>query len=195
MARWRASVLAILLASFPGVSSAQVDCDAVPHGPARTDCYVGLSRVYRGQSDVAAGNARVQSDAARLQRVTGTRSHSKASKHRRKKLPQLAQNEVADRSGQGSSAAPSGRGKIGPGIRILLTVGPSNLLRGNLCSMLAWRSWGRLCAERCIALALQARPKCNEVARVVRTVDHTMTVRAKNRKILGDVVLDRDTLC
>src|SRR5258706_5513174 len=85
MTRWRTSVLAILLASFPGVVSAQVDCDAVPHGPARTDCYVGLSRVYRGQSDVAAGNARAQSDAARLQQVTGTRNHSKASKHRRKK--------------------------------------------------------------------------------------------------------------
>lgn len=115
MTRWRESVLGILLASFPGVVSAQVDCDTVPHGPARTDCYVGLSRVYRGQSDVAAGNAHVQSDAARLQQVTGTRNHSKASKHRRKKLPQLAQNDVADRSGQGSSAAPSGRGKIWPG--------------------------------------------------------------------------------
>jgi hypothetical protein len=29
-----------------------------------------------------------------------------------------------------------------------------------------------------ITLALQARPKCNEVARVVRTMDHAMTVRA-----------------
>jgi hypothetical protein len=48
MTRWRASVLAILLASFPGVVSAQVDCNAVPAGPARTDYYIGLSRVYRG---------------------------------------------------------------------------------------------------------------------------------------------------
>jgi len=64
MTRWRASVLAILLASFPSVVSAQVDCAAVPTGPARTDCYIGQSRIYQGQSDVAAGNARVQSDAA-----------------------------------------------------------------------------------------------------------------------------------
>jgi len=76
-------VAALLLASFPSVVSAQVDCNAVPAGPARTDCYIGLGRVYQGQSDIAAGNARVQSDAARLQRVTGTRSRSKASKHRR----------------------------------------------------------------------------------------------------------------
>ena len=84
MTRWRASVLAILLASFPGVVSAQVDCNAVPAGPARTDCYIGQSRIYQGQSDVAAGKARVQSDAARYQQVTGTRSRSKAPKHRPK---------------------------------------------------------------------------------------------------------------
>jgi hypothetical protein len=40
MVHWTASVVAILLASFPGVVSAQVDCDAVPAGPARTDCYI-----------------------------------------------------------------------------------------------------------------------------------------------------------
>jgi hypothetical protein len=83
MKHWAASVVAISLASFPGVVSAQVDCNAIPAGPARTDCYIGLSRVYRGQSDVTAGNARVQSDTARYQQVTGTRSRSKASKHRR----------------------------------------------------------------------------------------------------------------
>jgi hypothetical protein len=83
MTHWNASVVAILLASFPDVVSAQVDCDAVPAGPARTDCYIGLSRIYRGQSDAAARSARVQSDAARLQQVTETRTRSKASKHRR----------------------------------------------------------------------------------------------------------------
>jgi hypothetical protein len=46
-------------------------------------------RGYRGQSDVAAGNARVQADAARYQQVTGT-------------------NKVADRLG---SAARAGGGK------------------------------------------------------------------------------------
>jgi hypothetical protein len=85
MTRWRASVLAILLASLPGVVSAQVDCNAVPVGPARTDCYIGQSRIYQGQSDVAAGKARVQTDAARYQQVTGTRSRVKVSKHRRNK--------------------------------------------------------------------------------------------------------------
>jgi hypothetical protein len=63
--------------------SARVDCDGVPAGPARTDCYIGLSRVYRGQTDIAAGKARVQSDAARLQQVTGTTGRPRTLEHRR----------------------------------------------------------------------------------------------------------------
>jgi hypothetical protein len=84
MTYWTAGIVAISLASVSSVASAQ-NCDAIPAGPARTDCYIGLSRIYQGQSDVAAGNARVQSDAARLRQVTGTSNHSKSSRHRRKK--------------------------------------------------------------------------------------------------------------
>jgi hypothetical protein len=69
---WSASVVAILLASFPGVASAQVNCAAIPHGPARTDCYLGLSQFYRGKSDLAAARARAQSDAAWYRAITGT---------------------------------------------------------------------------------------------------------------------------
>jgi len=84
MKYWTASAVAILLASFPVVASAQVDCEATPAGPARTDCYIGLGRIDQGQTDVVAGKARVQRDAARLQQVTGKRNRSKASKRRRK---------------------------------------------------------------------------------------------------------------
>jgi hypothetical protein len=82
MTRRCAGVVAILVASFPGVVSAKVDCGAVPQGPARTDCYLGLSQFYRGQSDVAAGKARVQSDAARYRQVTGS-THPKHKSHHR----------------------------------------------------------------------------------------------------------------
>jgi hypothetical protein len=85
MQHWIVSVVAVLIAILPRIVSAQVDCNAVPAGPARTDCYIGQSRIYQGQSDVAAGKSRVQTDAARYQQVTGTRSRSKASKHRRNK--------------------------------------------------------------------------------------------------------------
>jgi hypothetical protein len=72
MTHWTESAVVILLASFSGVASAQVDCDAIPHGPARTDCYLALSQFYRGQSDLAAARARVQSDAAWYRAITGT---------------------------------------------------------------------------------------------------------------------------
>ena len=72
MKHWTASVVAILLASFPCVVSAQVDCNAVPAGPARTDCFLGLSQFYRGQSDLAAARAQAQSDAAWYRAITGT---------------------------------------------------------------------------------------------------------------------------
>jgi hypothetical protein len=78
-----ASVVAILLASFPGVVSAQVDCGAIPQGPARTDCYLGLNQFYRGQSDVAVAKAGVQSDAARYRQIAGT-ENPKHKRHRRK---------------------------------------------------------------------------------------------------------------
>ena len=58
MIHWTASVAAILLVGFPGVASAQVNCEAIPHRPARTDCYLGLSQFYRGQSNLAAAGAR-----------------------------------------------------------------------------------------------------------------------------------------
>jgi len=74
-------VVAVLLASFADATSAQTNCEALPAGPARTDCYVGLGRIHRGQSDVAATKARVQSDAARYKEMTGARL-SKRESHR-----------------------------------------------------------------------------------------------------------------
>jgi hypothetical protein len=72
MTRWSASVVAVFLVSFPGPASAQVNCEAIPRGPARTDCYLGLAQFYRGQSDLAAAKALQQSDAAWYRAITGT---------------------------------------------------------------------------------------------------------------------------
>ena len=80
---WTESVVAILLASFPAVASAQVNCEAIPHGPERTDCYLGLSELYRAQSDLAAAKAQAQSDAAWYRAVTGTEP-PKHKTHRRR---------------------------------------------------------------------------------------------------------------
>ena len=73
MTHWTASVVfALLLAGFPAVASAQMNCEAIPQGPERTDCYLGLSQFYRGQSDLAAAKARAQADAAWYRAITGT---------------------------------------------------------------------------------------------------------------------------
>ena len=82
MTHWTASAVAILLASYPDLAVAQ-NCDAIPAGPERTDCYIGLSRVYQGQSAVAADKARLQSDAARYRQITGTEYPRHKSHHRK----------------------------------------------------------------------------------------------------------------
>lgn len=75
-------VAAAFLASFPAIVSAQVDCKAIPAGSDRTDCYLGLSQLYRAQSDLAAAKARAQSDAAWYRAIAGT-NPSKHKAHRR----------------------------------------------------------------------------------------------------------------
>jgi hypothetical protein len=67
-----ACVAALLLAGFSGVANAQAGCAGIPRGPERTDCYLGLSQLYRAQSDLAAARARAQSDAAWYRAITGT---------------------------------------------------------------------------------------------------------------------------
>ena len=72
MTLWTGSVVAVLLAAFPGVASGQANCEAIPRGPARTDCYLALSQFYRARSDLAADRALAQSDAAWYRAITGT---------------------------------------------------------------------------------------------------------------------------
>ncbi len=72
MTHWTTNLAAILLASAPEIVSAQVNCGAIPHGPARTNCYLGLSQFYKAQSDLAAAQARAQADAAWYRAITGS---------------------------------------------------------------------------------------------------------------------------
>jgi hypothetical protein len=46
------------------------DCASLS-GPARTDCYIGRSRILGEQSDIAANSARLRTSAERLRAVTG----------------------------------------------------------------------------------------------------------------------------
>ena len=60
MAHRTASIIAIVLASCSEAASAKVNCDGIPQGPARTDCYLSLSQLYRAQSDLAAARAQAR---------------------------------------------------------------------------------------------------------------------------------------
>ena len=50
---------------------AQANCDSMPAGPARTDCYIGLSRLNRQDFEIAAGTAQHGKDTAKYHQVTG----------------------------------------------------------------------------------------------------------------------------
>jgi hypothetical protein len=72
--------LLTLAASSAGVANAQVDCGAIPAGPARTDCFIGLSRINQQNSEIAATTARQQTDRATYRQLTGSR-RAKTQRH------------------------------------------------------------------------------------------------------------------
>jgi hypothetical protein len=66
---------ALLMAGSLGLAMGQVNCDTLPAGPARTDCYIGLSRINRQKSEISAGVAQQQAETANYRKVTGKRSN------------------------------------------------------------------------------------------------------------------------
>ncbi len=80
---WTASFAAILLVFAAAVADAQPNCEAVPRGPERTDCYLALSQFYRAQSNLAADRALAQSDAAWYRAITGTDPPKQKTRRRR----------------------------------------------------------------------------------------------------------------
>ena len=71
------AALSAAVVGYSGSATAQTNCEAVPPGPARTDCYIGLSRINRQKSDIAAGVARQRIDRAIYRNVAGTRPRKK----------------------------------------------------------------------------------------------------------------------
>jgi hypothetical protein len=66
-----------LVASSTGVANAQVNCETIRAGPARTDCYIGLGRISRQKSDIAASTAQQNAESATYHQLTGRRSNAK----------------------------------------------------------------------------------------------------------------------
>lgn len=66
------------------IETAQLDCASFAPGPARTDCYIALSRIHQQDFEIAAAAARRSRDIARYHRVTGQHRNatSRATKQR-----------------------------------------------------------------------------------------------------------------
>jgi hypothetical protein len=61
--------IAVVCLAVPKEARAQ-DCESMS-GPARTDCFIGRSRIYGQQSGIAASSARVRTGEEYLRAVTG----------------------------------------------------------------------------------------------------------------------------
>jgi hypothetical protein len=50
---------------------------ALPAGPARTECYIGLGRINRQKSELSTGVARQEAETAIYYKATGKRTNKK----------------------------------------------------------------------------------------------------------------------
>jgi hypothetical protein len=77
----RSSILLVLLSSglvVPLAAVGQGDCEAMPAGRNRTDCFIGRARILNQRSNIARDKARLQSNRAHLQATTGASGPSAA---------------------------------------------------------------------------------------------------------------------
>jgi hypothetical protein len=79
------ATVATIAMGFPEFASAQGDCETMPVGPARTDCFMVRARIQGQKSDIAATKARQSTDAAVLGVTTGTNPKPKARKGKPKR--------------------------------------------------------------------------------------------------------------
>jgi hypothetical protein len=59
---------ALVAASPLGLAMAQANCETLPTGPRRTDCYIGLNYINRQKSEISAGVAQRQAETAHVRR-------------------------------------------------------------------------------------------------------------------------------
>jgi hypothetical protein len=72
-----AGVALFVHAAGPTGAKARVNCETIPAGPARTDCYIGLGRISRQKSEIAASTVQQQTDTAIYHQFTGKRPKTK----------------------------------------------------------------------------------------------------------------------
>jgi len=74
----------VSICAFAESAVAQVNCEAIPAGPARTDCYIGLARIGGGNAAIAGTKAQLATDKSTLRQTTG---QSVKKKSRKKSAP------------------------------------------------------------------------------------------------------------
>jgi hypothetical protein len=67
-------------------TAAEINCDLLPVGPSRTDCYIGLSQISRQEFEIAAGVAQRIRSGARYRQVIGQSPKMKHARGRAKPL-------------------------------------------------------------------------------------------------------------
>jgi len=50
------------ICAFAPIAVAQVNCEAIPGGPARTDCYIGLARIGASNAAIAGTKSQLATD-------------------------------------------------------------------------------------------------------------------------------------
>jgi hypothetical protein len=71
----RVAVILPAVAACPAVALAQVNCEAMAPGPARTDCYIGLGRINQTRATMATDAAQRSGAPATLRKYTGGSAH------------------------------------------------------------------------------------------------------------------------
>ena len=74
----------ILVVLSSDVIAADNDCEALPPGPARTDCFILKGRVHGLKSSIAADKARQAGNAAKLETQKGEEATPDSAKQRQR---------------------------------------------------------------------------------------------------------------
>jgi hypothetical protein len=77
-------LISVSMCAVAASAVAQVNCEAIPAGPARTDCYIGLARIGGGNAAIAGTKAQLSTDKSILGQTTG---QSVKKKPRKKSAP------------------------------------------------------------------------------------------------------------
>lgn len=75
---------------------AEMSCDSFPVGPARTDCYIGLSRISRQKVEISGRVAQQIKNRARYRQIIGQQRYISIHPRKRKSANQMRQQTAGE---------------------------------------------------------------------------------------------------